>query len=427
MSTLKERINTLYELFKQLEKTTGRLDKERLIAKTLESTTVFGFHKDFTYALEILDGRHKLGYTFYRCETLENNFLQEENYCTTLQKYLQPLFYPKQFNRFDRVFLNVVCAMCSQYWYFVQPLVNRRWRLGIGKSLLGVNATSPMLAKKYEPDKLPNSSAGYYVTEKLDGNRCIASFDKKKEQWQFTSRSGKPLNVQFDMSAFERDMIFDGEIISRSHKSFNNINGLVNSKSGDKSDLLYIIFDIPSLNLASYAFRRAKLSKLPYSDNVGVLPVIDYFAYKRALFDNIDKLLDDVTSKGGEGLMINLGDRPYEQKRTNGLLKVKKTHTMDMQVIELLEGTGKNEGLVGALSCFCKERDRIYRCRVGSGLNDYQRNLWANYPETILGKIVEVAYFSLSQDSSSQGSNEFSLRFPRLVGVRDDKEDTSSY
>ena len=101
---------------------------------------------------------------------------------------------------------------------------------------------------------------------------------------------------------------------------------------------------------------------------------------------------------------------------------------MDMKVTELFEGTGKHEGRVGALNCICRGNDgKLYECRVGTGLSDEQREQWADNPDAIIGKIVEVAYFSISQDTKARGSKSYSLRFPRLKRVRDDKEDTSEY
>ena len=102
---------------------------------------------------------------------------------------------------------------------------------------------------------------------------------------------------------------------------------------------------------------------------------------------------------------------------------------MDLKVIDIKPGTGKNEGLVGSIECLAydKEEDRVYSCSVGSGLTDWMRQRWAQYPEKILGKIVEVQYFSISQNESDKGTSRYSLRFPRLKAIREDKQTTSIY
>jgi DNA ligase-1 len=131
---------------------------------------------------------------------------------------------------------------------------------------------------------------------------------------------------------------------------------------------------------------------------------------------------------GGEGCMINLASGLYNHKRTDSLLKLKKVQTIDMKVYDFDYGTGKYEGMIGALKAKCVTDDgKIIKCDIGSGLSDDQRLLWANDFSQICGKIVEVAYFSLSQTSKDKGTNVYSLRFPRLKSVRKDKVETSEY
>lgn len=70
---------------------------------------------------------------------------------------------------------------------------------------------------------------------------------------------------------------------------------------------------------------------------------------------------------------------------------------------------------------------RKVSCNIGNGLSDEQRLNRAMKPEEIVGKIIEVAYFSLSQNCNTNGTKTYSLRFPRLKSIRKDKVDTSAY
>ena len=45
-------------------------------------------------------------------------------------------------------------------------------------------------------------------------------------------------------------------------------------------------------------------------------------------------------------------------------------------------------------------------------------------PSDYMGRIIEVAYFDVSQGKDNE---HFSLRFPRLKKFRDDKNETSEY
>lgn len=420
---LQERIRELEALFNVLEYTSSRNAKEALIERLRLKDEQLG--KDLTYALEILDGRHKLGYTFLRV----NQGVQDYRPGTeiSLEEYLSPLYRLKDHG------VKSVTEACAIYYAnrnFLFNLLNRVYRLGIGKSQLEKTAVSPMLAKKYEPDKVKDSKSGYYLTEKLDGNRCLCQF--VAGEWTFTSRSGKPLKVKFNMRNLPTEYIYDGEVLSReqienpSQGNFNATSGQINSKNGSKEDLVYVIFDIPNLEL-TYAQRRAVLDRLiPTGHNVQILPLLAVVE-KDMLHEATMCYLEQITEDGGEGVMINLGDAKYQQKRTDALLKVKKVQTMDMEVVELTEGTGRHMGVVGALCCRAVDPETgcIYECRVGSGLSDYDRTHWADKPEHILGKIVEVAYFSISQDAEARGSKRYSLRFPRYIKIRRDKGETS--
>ena len=396
---------------------------------------------DLNYCFEILDGRHKLGYTFYKVSrgswTSMKCLEQADRKDISLEEFLSPLFHPASRDE------QTIHSLCVQYYNFadyIEPLVNRRWRLGIGKSLLETTVTSPMLAKHLDIDNIPESRSGYCVTEKLDGNRCIARYNYETATWEFISRSGKPMRVNFDMKEMPTRYVYDGEVLSRKQvhnpgqANFNSLSGAVNSKYKDKSDLVYIIFDIID-DQSNYATRRnyldfiaIKRDALKGATNVQILPALCWCFDVSQLECAIAYWLEEITNAGGEGLMVNIGDRHYEQKRTNAILKVKKVLTIDMRVTELYPGTGKHEGLVGALNCVCKGDDgKVYECRVGTGLSDEQRARWANDPDEILGKIVEVAYFSISQDAQHRGTKQYSLRFPRLKRVRQDKEETSEY
>ena len=122
--------------------------------------------------------------------------------------------------------------------------------------------------------------------------------------------------------------------------------------------------------------------------------------------------------------MINTGFGKYQHQRTDDLLKYKNVQTMDMKVIDWEYGNGKYEFSLGYLICYGKAPNgKEISCRVGTGISDAQRSTWSGNPELIVGKIVEVAYFDISHNNTGV----YSLRFPRLKGVREDKTEVSPY
>lgn len=429
--TLGQRINILEQVCFDLQQTTSRLEKERII-----STIPDEVKEDWQYILEILAGKHKLGYTY-------------DEYCTphrpqdsmselTFKQYISPLYEPMRSNNFTQLNCYQAMQQCGYATDFIASIVNRTLRLGIGPSQLPKDGLAPMLAKKFEDIKLKDDV--YYVTEKLDGNRCIARYDGSK--WLFTSRNGKPLKVNIDMGDLPTDVVYDGELLSpqqtydseRMYDSiihgtviptyggqFNSTSGLINSKAKNKQ-LVYNIFDVMTDD--AYYLRRQYLNSLRCTSiETRILPVL---ARINCNYDNtIANMLDAVTTAGAEGLMLNLAHANYQHKRTADLLKVKNTYTMDMLVKDWEYGTRKYDGMLGALHCEAITDNKRIEAKVGTGISDAQRELWADDPSLIVGKIVEVSYFSMSQNNGTYGTKLYSLRFPRLKRVRYDKEITS--
>ena len=435
--TLQERVDYLSYIFDLLQDTNSRIEKEQIV-KDIDPKC----KEDFDFIIECLAGKHKFGYTYKRYPFLYNSTI----YAMTVKSVLQFLLTPAKDKDLSTENIMSYVSLTTKWADFFEPIVNRTLRLGIGESLVEKSIISPMLAKKLEND-VKFSKNGYFVTEKLDGNRCIASWDGEK--WNFTSRNGKAMHVDIDMSLMDKSYIYDGEIMTPAQtinselrgreilfgakqtdwqkEDFNTTSGLINRHTLNKV-LTFNVFDI--LIDAPYIERRRELDKLSPEDtglDVRILPTLGHFATKEDLFANIPILLDKITSTGGEGLMINLADSPYLQKRTDQLLKVKKVYTMDMRVFDWSYGTGKYYDVLGNIYCQANFDGKVVTCSVGTGISDEQREDWALHPDKIVGKIVEVSYFSLSQDKAKKGTNEYSLRFPRLKRVRDDKDETSQY
>lgn len=436
---LSDRVDYLREICTALQNTDSRIEKQQIVNGIDPEV-----QEDFDYILEILDNRHPLGYTFiaeYNGEMSEDNPLQE----LTFKQYIAPLWYPSRNSDFRRGACQAAMRLVQYFNDFIEPIVNRTLRLGIGKSVLGTNVTSPMLAKAFDPDKIILDANGYYITEKLDGNRCIAMY--VNGEWQFISRNGKPINVHFDMTGLPTQYIYDGEITSPTQTArskafeqailspytYNNCidneectdefqitSGLINSKSENK-DLIYNIFDITNTGLI-YHIRRNILNNLTvHSKNVRILMPLQLCFGKLSASQTAYKILNFITSHGGEGIMINLGSGEYVQTRSNVLLKYKKVQTMDMRVVDIEYGEGKYECLIGSLICEGKTPDgHTVFCKVGSGLSDEQRYQWAKDNSLIIDKIIEVAYFSISK-TGPIGDTKYSLRFPRLKKIRYDK------
>lgn len=260
-----------------------------------------------------------------------------------------------------------------------------------------------------------------FLTEKLDGNRCFARVENGK--CLFLSRSGKEIegldDVEFELCRLVPGW-YDGELIA---ESFNETQSQTLRK-GKKKNLVFNVFDYLTLDEVD-----AQLCTHPYLDRRNYLETqfrcTEGFQYVKLIpligrgqFDEnwVIKVLDEYTSRGSEGIMINTNS-VYQFNRTCDLLKVKKMYTLDLRVKNIREGSGLNHGKVGALIVDYKG----YDVGVGSGLDNSQREYWWKNPNEIIGKIIEIKCFEESKDKFGN----LSLRFPVFVKVRDDKEEVS--
>ena len=78
------------------------------------------------------------------------------------------------------------------------------------------------------------------------------------------------------------------------------------------------------------------------------------------------------------------------------------------------EGTGKNQGRLGAFIVEGMDDGKLIRTNVGSGLTDAMREVFWESQDTLIGNIVEVRADAVTQNQDGS----YSLRFPRFKGFR---------
>jgi DNA ligase-1 len=195
---------------------------------------------------------------------------------------------------------------------------------------------------------------------------------------------------------------------------------IVRTKDKEKHGIKMLVFDAMSVSdfktqtsSMTYIQRRQMLDCMSAFDTARyfeLLPIL----YRGSDTSEITRILEEEVSNGEEGIMINICDAPYEFKRTNGLLKVKKMQTMDLEIIGFEEGEGRLAGKLGAILVRYKNDNVV---KVGSGFSDDLRvTIWANQSD-YLGNICEVQYF---EETTNADGGE-SLRFPIFKDFRPDK------
>ena len=300
----------------------------------------------------------------------------------------------------------------------------------INKEMPGLIPTfSVQLANKYfdKPELVDGKE--FVVTTKIDGGRIIAL--KENGQVSFYTRAGQKYEGLVDLEQemlekFPDNVCLDGEITILdnagipSKEAYKRAMKLTRS-DGEKHGLKMLVFDwMPATD-----FKRQKCD-IPYGkrcaeseDLFANIPSTTYFELLPFLYHGTDtskilELLDEAIANQEEGVMINIWDAPYEFKRTNNLLKVKKMSTLDLEIVGYEEGSGRLAGTLGAIHVRYKDGNIV---KVGSGFSDELRTLIWLEPSDFVGKIVEIQYF----EETSNADGGISLRFPVFKDFRPDK------
>ena len=309
--------------------------------------------------------------------------------------------------------------------------------LSIGCDSKSINKEMPnliptfnvQLANKYFDKPQYVEGKTFAITTKIDGGRIIAL--KENGQVSFYTRAGQKYEGLVDLESemlrlMPDNTCLDGEITLlvrgnlSSKDAYKETMKIVRTKDKEKHGIKMLVFDCMTADefknqncTNDYTVRRADAELLFNQGDFQyfeLLPIL----YRGSDTSEITRILEEEVSNGEEGIMINICDAPYEFKRTNGLLKVKKMQTMDLEIIGFEEGEGRLAGKLGAVLVRYKNGNVV---KVGSGFSDDLRvTIWANQSD-YLGNICEVQYF---EETTNADGGE-SLRFPIFKDFRPDK------
>lgn len=299
-------------------------------------------------------------------------------------------------------------------------------------------------------DKVPESRRHwpYIVTEKLDGVRRIML--KQGGTVRLFSRSGHEdtglVDIVKEAEALPDNYAYDGELLAignfkDSIAQRQATNSLANRK-GVKHGLTFNVFDMVPIDefLSGMCHRNAATRKAllaatlgdesgelvhPSPEDYGQFMIAYNDQYDHQLIkpvpilavahtmEDIEPVVNSLWAAGREGVMLNDVKGLYEQKRSKGLVKMKKTETYTLRVEGFAEGTGKYDGMLGALITEYQD------CwlQVGSGFTDYERyEIFANQ-DKYLNALFEVESFGESTNMQGLVSLNCPIfkRFIKLV------------
>ena len=284
-----------------------------------------------------------------------------------------------------------------------------------------------MTANRFADSKA--GSVPMVVTEKLDGVRCIAV--KNGPSVLLLTRTGNPISgseeVVSALSALPGNMMLDGELISISRPGETRQQTYERSRAdvqSGRNGLVFHIFDL--LDIAEFEARK---SSTPYSQRrirldalSDLLPKEGFLKIVPILYTGSDplcirQLMEKICASGGEGVMLNQLDAPYQFRRSDALMKLKPSFEVDLKIIAIREGSGRNAGRAGSIVVDFKG----VPVGVSSGLTAQLRaELW-NRQSLYLGRVVTVRY----TEESVNAAGRISLRFPRFIELREEGKQVS--
>lgn len=271
------------------------------------------------------------------------------------------------------------------------------------------------------------------IEVKLDGVRIITIVHPDGRVDMF-SRNGKELvnfphikeQLKFvaSIGGIDHAMVLDGEIMS---SSFQDLMRQVHRKSDVQSeDAVLNLFDILTLEEFEAGFsettqqRRSEILSNWHSVYETSMPNVTVVGQELVDLDTIKgqarfKMINTQAVAGGyEGIMIKDPNAGYECKRSVAWLKLKPFIEVSLSVIGVEEGTGKNEGKMGAIICEGEDDGKLITVNVGSGFTDEHRDTYWTSRNKLLGMVAEVRADAVTMNQDGT----YSLRFPRFKGFR---------
>lgn len=297
-------------------------------------------------------------------------------------------------------------------------ILNKDLRIGLAAKSINkhfknlIPTHDVMLAKLFDYKKVKYPCWG---SIKIDGVRAIFKNGK------FYSRGGHEyVGLEHISALIPESATLDGELYIP-NETFQVSSGRIRSDN-PTPDAVYAVFDIPVTNTVPFQERLGTLVQLIHEiyDTHDIPIKSDRPPYRYPIELVTHELLRDefevhyyhvrCVANKHEGAVIKSYDYKYVGTRSWHWMKMKTTLTVDTRALDIFEGEGKYEGMLGGVVIAYKNS----LVKVGSGFSDTQRKEFWDNPSLIMYRMIEVAYM----EETDAGS----LRHPRFITLRPDKE-----
>ena len=267
--------------------------------------------------------------------------------------------------------------------------------------------------------KTPDIDREYYIFEKHDGWFGYLDFPS----CIIHSRAHREIPALKELSDLIRSqrpdvkgrLIFEIMIVGLEYDSFHELNGILNRKTEIAEGAYLMVHDfIPNFQFCDmpfkkrFQFAREIVSRLQLPE-VRMSPLLGVSEYPNVWQYEAER----IWQRGGEGIILKAADALYEPKaRKASLMKIKEEVSVEMLVLDVVEGTGDHAGMVGKLLCK-DEAGAKHEIGMGAATHE-ERTLWLGTPSAINNHVVEVKAMKKLKDGS--------YREPRFKAIRFDKD-----
>jgi DNA ligase-1 len=344
----------------------------------------------------------------------------------------------RKFTGHDAIALINGCANSHDDNQLIYKIIDKNLDIRAGDKVINkavpnlIPTFSVALAQEYKGKC--NWDDRWYASRKLDGVRCLAVVDENRVCTLY-SRMGKELTTLNRVKESIENTgiinhVFDGEIClldENGNEDFQGVMKELRRKDHQIENPRFMIFDM----MHKSEFDAGK-GNTPLTERLRMLRAWQggrFTCAKTLQYVDQVQINDDdhfetwnklSAEKGWEGFMLrkNVG---YEGKRSKNLVKVKKFHDAEYEVIDYDTDTaevvrnGRSETIEMLSQVWIEHKG--HKVKVGSGWTHDQRLQYMD--GSIVGKIITVQYF----EETKNDKGGISLRFPTVKIVHGDKRE----
>lgn len=256
-----------------------------------------------------------------------------------------------------------------------------------------VNLHGIMLVSEYKDQNL----SGWVMSEKYDGVRGFWDGEN------LLSKNGKQIHAPKWFLDALPPFAIDGELWCGRENFQKAVSITADLNPSDEwRDIRYMIFDVPNAK-GDLHDRLGILEQFLAKNESKFIIIIAQIPIKSK--SHAFEFLDEITNKGGEGIVLRDPKAPYSHSRSTKILKLKHFKDSECEIISINEGKGRLKGHLGSITCKDLQSKEIFK--IGSGFSDEIRKNGLK-----IGQIITYKYQNLT--------NKNKPRFPVFLRVRSD-------